>query len=124
MADPTKYAFKVLHGTHREGRKRYVKGDVVCTNFELDKIHNNGGVVKYLRLDEQAHLNAMAKLGYDSSFKTEVPQATPTTDDLDKMSIEDLKLHAQDEEIDLKGVNLKVKKAIIAAITRHKTVTK
>lgn len=122
MAEPKKYAFKLKHGKHREAGVTYAPGQIVCSNLELDTIHNKGSI-KFIRQTEDVLLAEMARQGYSENQEPTNPaNSAPASDDLDKMSIEELKLHAQAEEISLKGVNLKDKSAVIAAITRHRPV--
>ena len=108
-----KYGFRIRTGMHRENKRSYRKGDVVVTNAELDVLHNSRLSTKFERLTNNELLTHLARVGAD-----QVPESTSqaTANSLEKMTIEELKAHAADEEIDLKGVKLTDKKAIIAAI--------
>jgi len=106
-----KYGFKVLQGSHWENKQMYRKNDIIVTNVELDVIHKSSPP-RFKRLTSQELLAHMARIGSDQQSDS----SPVDVNSLEKMSIEELKSHAADEEIDLKGVKLTDKKAIIAAI--------
>lgn len=115
-----KYAFKLMHGTHRENKKRYQVGDVILTDNDLTKAHNSVVSTKFLKLSdeekakaEKAEVEAAAKAGFENAVEggTDVKvgnvKYVPTNDELDKMTVQELKDHCESEEIQIGKANTK-----------------
>jgi len=96
--------FKVLRGQHSEGGETYRAGDVVDSASDLNR-HNSPGAKKFEQLE-----------GGVADVPSASPPATPAvededsgeeSDDLDDMTVVQLKTFAEEEEIDLAGVSRK-----------------
>jgi len=94
------YRFKVLRGTHREGGKKYNKGDIVNSASDLRR-HNSPGAIKF------------QPLGEDDTIQEIIEEPAPQND-LDSMDDEQLKMFADAEEVDISSAT--TREEIIALI--------
>lgn len=100
VEEPKTKKYRVLRGTYCENGTRYKKGSVVETEKDLLKF-NHGPFSQKFALVNASVEEQIAK-----------PNATEYTD----YTVEELKLIADDEEIDIKGLTKKAD--IIAAIEK------
>jgi hypothetical protein len=102
--------FRLLVGTHCEGEKdednrliMYKQGDIVETKSDLCAKFNSVGSVKFERIETenaQLPLSKPVTQAPGGSVKTATPAANPI-DTFEAMSVEELKKHAEQEEINL-----------------------
>jgi len=95
--------FKVLRGRHTEGGVMYQAGEVVDSSSDLNK-HNSPGSRKFEQLSGEVADAPSASLP-ESSEDDEDPEEG--SDELDGMTVAQLKTFAAEEEIDLSGVSRK-----------------
>ena len=119
----SKYKFKILAGGHTENLgtdqtpklKKYVMGDIVESNQELDRMFNSPGATKFARLDyeEPDTEESLKKLEEElqrrkAALKAPKPVETADKNDddnLSKKSIPELREIAKANGIDLGKAN-------------------
>ena len=121
-----KYAFKLLSGVHREHSRTYRPGEVILTDSDLT-VHNSVVSTKFKVLspeEKKAAEDAAVSGAAEDGFKNAVeggtepkfkPKYVPSSDELDKMSVQELKDHCESEEIPLGKA--KTKEELIKLIT-------
>lgn len=111
--------FRVLAGKHAEKDKDgvsrvYVRGDIVDSKSDLTKLNAGPGAQKFAPVEEPSAKAAAGTPVAQLHAKVAAPPAPPADElqkklhaDLDKMTVEQLKAYAAEEEIDLKGAATK-----------------
>ena len=114
----------VVSGSHRQNRISYKKGSKFVTDQDMAKFNTLPHAPKYKKLREATEkeiLQFQSEKGFTGTpepqhiedetdgeeLENESPANTPPTDSLSAMTIAELKILAEDEEVDLEGASKK-----------------
>lgn len=100
--------YRVLRGSHYEQGKKFKQGDILNSLSNLERM-NSPGAIKFQKMPEGTPLKGGEPVG---SFNTANEQpsvqastnvVTPDTEELESMSVAELKQMAYDYELDFKS---------------------
>lgn len=100
--------FQVLRGSHYEQGKRFVRGDIFESLTNLDRM-NSPGSIKFQKMPDGTPLKGGEPVGSfnttneQSSVQASTNVVTPDTEELESMSVAELKQMAEDYELDFKS---------------------
>lgn len=109
--------FRLLRSFHQHGGKVYKPGDV----FEVSKDirwMNAPGQERFELMPDDTPVTGEVQVAAQTGFHAGSPAVTSTADDLEKKTLQELTILAEELDIPLTGVNTKRKDAVIEAIRK------